>query len=73
MVTRLVAKNAIGTNHTGYAFLYYPNISEKDAIDIYTKSFINRVFKGSAADLINAIASGDYLTEKEKKELKKLF
>lgn len=73
MVGRLIAKKVIETNHTGYAFLYYPLISEKEAIEMYTKAFIERVFKGSSFDCISAVASGDYLTPEEKKELKKVF
>ena len=73
MVARLVTKNAIGTNRIGYAFLYYPLISKEDAVKMYTKSFIERVYSGDASTLVTAIASGDYLTPQEKKVVKKLL
>ena len=73
MVARLVTKNVIATNRTGYAFLYYPLISREDAVNMYTKSFIDRVFCGSAADLVTLIAEKELLKPEDKKKLKKLF
>lgn len=73
MVARLIAKGVISTNRAGYAFLYYPAITEEEAVQMYTKSFIDRVYRGNAAALVTAIAEGDSLSPKEKKELKKLF
>lgn len=73
MVARLVAKNVVATNRTGYAFLYYPLITEEDAVKMYTKSFIDRVYRGSAAKLVSTLAAGDMLKPEDKKKLKKLF
>ncbi len=73
MVARLVTKNVIATNRTGYAFLYYPVISREDAVKMYTKSFVERVFSGSAAELVTLVAENDMLKPEEKKKLKKLF
>ena len=73
MVARLVTKNVIATNRMGYAFLYYPLISEDDAVKMYTQSFITRVYRGNAANLVTAIAASDMLKPEDKKKLKKLF
>jgi len=73
MVARLVTKNVIATNRTGYAFLYYPLISREDAVNMYTKSFVERVYCGNAADLVTKIAESDMLKPDDKKKLKKLF
>ena len=73
MVARLVTKNVIATNRTGYAFLYYPLITREDAVNMYTKSFIERVYRGNAGELVAAVAESDMLKPDDKKRLKKLF
>jgi BlaI family penicillinase repressor len=73
MVNRLIAKNVIGTNRTGYAFLYYPLFKEDESLKVYTRSFVERTYKMDAAGLVKELVSGDYLTSDEKKSLKKLF
>lgn len=73
MVARLVTKNVIATNRTGYAFLYYPIISKEAAVSMYTKSFVDRVYNGNAAGLVTMIAESDMLKPEDKKKLKKLF
>jgi len=73
MVARLVTKNVIATNRTGYAFLYYPIIAREDAVKMYTKSFVERVYGGNAYELVTLLAEGDLLKPEEKKKLKKLF
>jgi len=73
MVARLAAKNIIGTNKSAFAFLYYPIISREEALKMYTKSFVERVYNGNAYELLSKMAKEDYLAPQEKKELKKLF
>jgi BlaI family transcriptional regulator, penicillinase repressor len=73
MVSRLVTKNVVGTNKTGYAFLYYPLFTAEESLDVYTKFFVERVYKNDAAKLIENLLNGKYLTATEKKELKKLL
>jgi len=73
MVSRLVTKKIISTSASGYAFLYSPLISKEEAVKMYTKSFIDRVYNGNASVLVATIASGDYLTSQEKKVVKKLL
>lgn len=73
MVARLVAKGVVGTSRTGYAFLYYPLVTEEEAVKMYTKSFVDRVYRGKSAELISYIAKNDLLSAEEKKSLKKLF
>lgn len=71
MVARLVTKDILGTNQSDYAFLYYPIVAKEAALEMYTKSFIERVYEGNTAELVAAIATGDYLSAEEKKALKK--
>jgi len=73
MVARLISKNVIGTNRNGYAFLYYPVVTKEDAVKMYTKSFIDRVYNGDISELVNELASDDYLTTEEKKAIKKML
>ena len=73
MVARLAAKQIIGTNKAAFAFLYYPIIPKEEALKMYTRSFVERVYNGNAYELLSKMAKEDYLTPREKKEAKKLF
>jgi len=69
----LIAKKLIAIIRGGHAFQYYPVVPKEDAVKMYTKSFIDRVYKGNASELVIEISSDDYLTTEEKKALKKLL
>ncbi|MHB1484463.1 MAG: BlaI/MecI/CopY family transcriptional regulator [Saccharofermentanales bacterium] len=74
MVNRLVWKNLIMVKKlTNTLFLYTPLISEKEAMEIYTRAFIERVFKCDAAKLIEMLAEDNEFTKKEKADIKGSF
>ncbi len=73
MVSRLVLKKVVGTNRTGYAFLYYPLVNREEALKSFTETFVRRVYNGNAAMLVNELVTGNYLSVEDRKTLKKLL
>ncbi len=73
MVLRLLSKKIVGTNGKGHAFLYYPLVTREDALELYTKSFVDRVYRGEAKELVSALLEGEFLSAADKKEVKKLI
>ena len=73
MVSRLVLKKVVGTNRTGYAFLYYPLVNREQALKSFTDTFVRRVYNGNAAQLVSELISKDYLSADDRKALKKLL
>ena len=69
LVRRLVAKNAVAINNEGTVFRYYPLLPEQECRLKETKSFIDRVYKGSVNMLVTNLASDSNLTKKETEEL----
>ncbi|MHB1484470.1 MAG: BlaI/MecI/CopY family transcriptional regulator [Saccharofermentanales bacterium] len=74
MVNRLVWKKLIMVKKlTNTLFLYAPLISEKEAVEIYTKAFVDRVYKCDAAKLVELLAEDNEFTKKERADIKKSF
>lgn len=73
MVLRLLSKKIVGTNGKGHAFLYYPLITREDALELYTHSFVERVYRNDPKALATALVQGDYLSDSDKEDLKKLL
>ncbi|MHB8963271.1 MAG: BlaI/MecI/CopY family transcriptional regulator [Saccharofermentanales bacterium] len=73
MVSRLVLKKVVGTNRTGYAFLYYPLVNREQALKSFTDTFVRRVYNGNAYQLVSELISKDYLSADDRKSLKKLL
>ena len=71
MLSRLEAKGAVRHQEGGKAKLYFPAILRDDAILTETESFLHRV--GGFASLVNAMVSGNALTEKDIAELSELL
>lgn len=73
LVRRLVSKKAIAINEDAANFRYYPLISQQDCRLKETKSFLNRVYKGSVSMLVTNLAKDSNLSEKETQELLSLI
>lgn len=72
MTTRLVAKGALGTNRSGYAFLYFPLVSEDSFSYSETTDFVNRVHYGSISKCVEMYLEQNKISAEEKEALKKL-
>ena len=54
-------------------YYYSPCLSEVEYNDYSTRQLINRLYKGSAKNLIAAIASHEDFSDAELEELRKMF
>ena len=72
LVVRLRDKGIISTtNH--YVTLYSPNITEEQYIQAEGQGFINKLFNGSAMNLVTALCRNGQLDENDVDELKAFF
>ena len=71
MLGRMEDKGAVRHQEGGKAKLYFPAILREDAILTETESVLHRV--GGFASLVNAMVSGNALTEKDIAELSELL
>ena len=72
LVSRLRDKGVI-TAHDKYVTLYSANISQEEYIQAEGQSFIDKLFDGSAKNLVAALCRGGQLGEGDIEELKALF
>ena len=54
-------------------FYYSPRISEEEYNTWAAKDLVNRLFKGSARNLVAALVKSDGLTEEDIGELRQMF
>ena len=72
LVSRLVTKGALRQEKRG-VFYYTPLITEEEYNDWATHDLINRVYHGSARDLVAALVRSDGLTKSDLDELRDFF
>jgi BlaI family penicillinase repressor len=72
LVIRLRDKGIIGTQ-SNYVTLYAPNISEQEYINSEGQSFLDKLFGGSAKNLVAALCRSGHLNEADINELKSYF
>ena len=64
LLNRLVKKGAIGYRQSGRRYSYYPLIEEEAFVKSKSRSFLKRVFGGSAMPmLVTMVESGDVTLE----------
>ena len=73
LINRLLNKNVIGFNKTGYEYFYYPKVSEDECIKLESKSFVNRVFNGSIKSMLLSFAQYEEISETDIVELKNIL
>lgn len=74
LVKRLADKGAIAADKSvANNFKYYPLIIEEECKTKEMKSFLERVFDGSAGMLISALAKDSNLSKEEQKKLKNII
>ena len=72
LLNRLVAKNAIGFEKDGRAYLYFPIVAQADYQQKESRSFIDKVFGGRLAPLVAGFAGEKKLSPEDIAELKAL-
>ncbi|HBC27176.1 MAG TPA: CopY/TcrY family copper transport repressor [Ruminococcaceae bacterium] len=71
-LARLVKKGILKTQRKGKGFLYSPTVSEQACQLAESKSFLNRVFKGSVSGLVTSFIKSGNLSDSELEQLRKL-
>jgi len=72
LVVRLRDKGIISAQDH-YVTLYSPNVSEEEYVQTEGQSFINKLFDGSAKNLVAALCRSGKLNETDVNELKEFF
>ncbi len=69
MLSRMKKKEIISCVETGKPRRYTPAVKREDAVEQETRSFMNRVFRGSVGMMINTLVEQQNLTPEEIQEL----
>ena len=73
LLSRLVAKEALGTEPVGRKFLYRPLIERSDYVGGESRRLVDRLFGGRAAPLFAHLAENEALTDKDLDEIEALL
>lgn len=73
LLSRLVAKEALGTEPDGRKFLYRPLIARSDYVGRESRRLVDRLFGGRAAPLFAQLAENEALTDKDLDEIEALL
>lgn len=73
LLSRLVAKNAVGTEPQGRKFLYHPLVERSDYVGVESRRLVDRLFGGRAAPLLAHLAENEALTEADLEEIEALL
>ena len=73
LLSRLMNKGFLSAKKIGRRNEYTALVSETEYQTAQTKSFLNKIYEGSAKGLVSTLISGDLLTSDEYEELKRLL
>ena len=73
LLSRLVQKQAVGTEPEGRKFLYRPLIARSDYVGGESRRLVDRLFGGRAAPLFAQLAESEALTEDDLSEIEALL
>lgn len=73
LLSRLIQKGFLRARKVGRRNEYTPLISEAAYQTAQTRSFLDKVYEGSAKGLVSNLIAGDLLTEEEYEELRSLL
>ena len=73
LLSRLVAKGAVGTEPQGKRFLYSPLIERADYLGGESRRLVERLFGGSAAGLFAHLAEAEALTAADLDQIEELL
>ncbi|KNH01199.1 Transcriptional repressor, BlaI/MecI family [Qipengyuania citrea LAMA 915] len=73
LLSRLVQKEAVGTEPEGRKFLYRPLIARSDYVGGESRRLVDRLFGGRAAPLFAQLAESEALTDDDLSEIEALL
>ena len=73
LLSRLVAKGAVGTEPEGRKFLYHPLIERSDYVGGESRRLVDRLFGGRAATLFAHLAENEALSDADLEEIEALL
>ncbi len=73
LLSRLVSKNALGTEADGRRFLYRPAIERSDYVSGESKRLVDRLFGGRLTPLVAQFAEAEALTADDIAEIEALL
>ncbi|EIZ81352.1 putative transcriptional regulator [Novosphingobium sp. Rr 2-17] len=73
LLSRLVTKQAVGTEPDGKRFLYSPRIERADYLGTESRRLMDRLFGGRAAPLFAHLAQAEALSEDDLSEIEALL
>ena len=73
LLSRLVQKEAVGTEPDGRKFLYRPLIERSDYVGGESRRLVDRLFGGRAAPLFAQLAESEALTDDDLTEIEALL
>lgn len=73
LLSRLVAKGAVGTEPDGRRFLYTPRLEREDYVGGESRRLVDRLFGGRAAPLFAHLAEAEALTDDDIAEIERLL
>ena len=73
MLRRMSEKGLIARNSDREPFIYSPSVQRSDAVKEETRSFLDRVYKGSVSMMISAMTKEQALSNEEVDELRKIL
>ena len=73
LLSRLVRKEAVGTEPDGRKFLYRPLIERSDYVGGESRRLVDRLFGGRAAPLFAQLAESEALTDDDLAEIEALL
>jgi BlaI family transcriptional regulator, penicillinase repressor len=73
LLNRLVNKGALGFEEEGKRYRYWAKLTQEQCVRTESRSFIDRVFGGQAAPMLNYFVTHAKLSPDEISELKKIL
>lgn len=73
LLTRLVEKGALEARTAGHRYIYRPLVSREKCVRLESRSFLDKVFAGDAAELLLHFAKTSKITPAQIKRLRQLL
>ena len=73
LISRLLKKGAIKITKDTPVYHYAPDIAQEELRNLETKSFIEKIYKGSLALMLSTFIQEENLTPKEVEDLEKIL
>jgi BlaI family penicillinase repressor len=73
LVTRLVEKGALEARTAGHRYVYRPLVTREKCVRLESRSFLDKVFAGDAAELLLHFAKDSKMTPEQIKRLRQLL